>query len=153
MVDTARLDAVDRQIVELLRSDGRRTVREIAKAVNLSAAPVRRRIDRLEASGVILGYTVVLDRAKMGPALEAVTELRFVGNTDIDHIVAFASNLPEVDEVLTLAGDPDALVRLRVDNVDHLQRVVNQFRSSSAGVIGTKTLIVLASWQRGSPHD
>jgi DNA-binding Lrp family transcriptional regulator len=150
MGEPYRLDETDRRIVEILRGDARRTVRDIARMVSLTAAPVRRRIDRLEDAGVITGYTVRLDQAKMGPALEAVTELRFTGDTDIDHIVAFASMLPEVEEVLTLAGDPDALVRIRVDNVGHLQRVVNQLRAGGNGVIGTKTQIVLASWQRGS---
>jgi Lrp/AsnC family transcriptional regulator, leucine-responsive regulatory protein len=150
MSEPVQLDAVDRKIMEILRADARRTVRDIARMVSLTSAPVRRRIDRLEAAGVILGYSAVFDRAKMGSALDAVTELRFAGDTNIDHIVAFARTLPEIDEVLTLAGDPDALVRIRVDNVEHLQRVVNQLRSSGAGVIGTKTLLVLASWQRGS---
>jgi Lrp/AsnC family leucine-responsive transcriptional regulator len=150
MPEPIHLDATDRKILELLRDDGRRTVREIARLVRLTPAPVRRRIDRLEATGVITSYTAVLNHAKMGPALEAVTELRFAGDVDIDHIAAFARTLPEIDEILVLAGDPDALVRIRVDNVDHLQRVVNQLRSSANGVIGTKTLIILASWQRGS---
>jgi Lrp/AsnC family leucine-responsive transcriptional regulator len=150
MSEPVQLDAVDRKIMAILRADARRTVRDIARMVSLTSAPVRRRIDRLEAAGVILGYSAVFDRAKMGPALDAITELRFAGDTDVDHIVSFASTLPEIDEVLTLAGDPDALVRIRVDNVEHLQRVVNQLRSSGGGVIGTKTLLVLASWQRGS---
>jgi Lrp/AsnC family leucine-responsive transcriptional regulator len=150
MPEPIHLDATDRKILELLRDDGRRTVREIARLVRLTPAPVRRRIDRLEATGVITSYTAVLNHAKMGPALEAVTELGFAGDVDIDHIAAFARTLPEIDEILVLAGDPDALVRIRVDNVDHLQRVVNQLRSSANGVIGTKTLIILASWQRGS---
>lgn len=142
------LDAIDHRIIEILASDARRSVRDIARAVNLTAAPVRRRIDRLESVGLIAGYTVVLNSGKMRSSLEAVTELRFAGDTDIDEIVAAAASLREVYEVLTLAGDPDALVRIRVDDVDHLQRVVNQLRRSGKGVIGTKTLIVIGSWQR-----
>ena len=55
--------------------------------------------------------------------------------------------LPEVVQLFTIAGDPDALMRLRVDNVEHLQRVVNQLRRSGT-VVGTKTLIVLRAWER-----
>jgi Lrp/AsnC family transcriptional regulator, leucine-responsive regulatory protein len=153
MYEPIHLDATDRKILKLLRGDGRRTVREIARLVSLTPAPVRRRIDRLEAAGVITSYCAVLNYAKMGPALEAVTELRFAGDVDIDHIAAFARTLPEIDEILVLAGDPDALVRIRVDNVDHLQRVVNQLRSNANGVVGTKTLIVLAAWQRGDDEN
>jgi DNA-binding Lrp family transcriptional regulator len=110
---------------------------------------VRRRIARLEETGVITGYTITTDQAKLGSGLEAVTELRFTGDTDIQDMVDFASTQPEVEEVLTIAGDVDAIVRLHVDNVDHLQRVVNRLRRKGVGVIGTKTLIVIATWRRG----
>jgi Lrp/AsnC family transcriptional regulator, leucine-responsive regulatory protein len=151
MSAAAFLDATDRDIIELLRQDARMTVREIGRRVNLSPAPVRRRIDRLESTGVIAGYTALINSAKAGPTVEAVTELRFAGDVNIDQIFEFASKFPEVDEVLTTAGDPDALVRIRVDNLEHLQRVVNQLRTGS--VIGTKTMIVLSSWQRRGGLD
>jgi Lrp/AsnC family leucine-responsive transcriptional regulator len=143
----AQLDAIDHQIIDLLRQDARRTVRDIASRVNLTVAPVKRRIQRMESLGVIAGYTVRINHARIGTGLEAVTELRFVGNLDLKLIVDFASKLPEVQEVLTIAGDPDALVRIRVDNTEHLQRVVNRLRAGGS-VIGTKTLVILESWAR-----
>jgi Lrp/AsnC family transcriptional regulator, leucine-responsive regulatory protein len=141
------IDETDRAIIELLREDARRTVSDIAGRVNLSPAPVKRRIDRLEEIGVISGYTVVLDHQKVGPSIEAYTELRFSGDTDVDDILHSAAELPEVLEVLAIAGDPDALVRVRVEDMDHLQRVVNELRRSGR-VTGTKTLIVLGRWSR-----
>lgn len=147
MIEKPSLDAVDRQIIDLLRTDARRTVRDIAEAVHLSAAPVKRRIDRMERLGVIAGYTVVLDESKVEPALEAFTELRFQGDTDVEHMLSAAMRMPEVLEAYTTAGDPDLLVRLRVDDVVALQRVVNQLRRSGQ-VTGTKTLMVLGRWYR-----
>jgi Lrp/AsnC family transcriptional regulator, leucine-responsive regulatory protein len=141
------IDETDRAIIDLLREDARRTVSDIAGRVNLSPAPVKRRIDRLEEIGVISGYTVVLDHQKVGPSIEAYTELRFSGDTDVDDILHSAAELPEVLEVLAIAGDPDALVRVRVEDMDHLQRVVNELRRSGR-VTGTKTLIVLGRWSR-----
>ncbi len=141
------VDEVDQAIIDLLREDARRPVSEIAERVNLSPAPVKRRIDRLEGLGVIAGYTVVLDHQKVGPSIEAYTELRFSGDTDVDEILHSAAGLPEVLEVLAIAGDPDALVRMRVEDVDHLQKVVNDLRRSGK-VTGTKTLIVLGRWLR-----
>lgn len=142
-----QVDETDRRILDLLRQDGRRTVSDIAKRVNLSPAPVKRRIDRLEETGVIAGYTVVLDHKKVGPSIEAYTELRFVGDTDVDDILAMAAEQPEVQEVVAIAGDPDALVHVRADDVEHLQRVVNNMRRSGT-VTGTKTLIVIGRWTR-----
>jgi Lrp/AsnC family transcriptional regulator, leucine-responsive regulatory protein len=141
------VDETDRAIIDLLREDARRTVSDIAGRVNLSPAPVKRRIDRLEKLGVIAGYTVVLDHQKVGPSIEAYTELRFSGDTDVDDILHSAAGLPEVLEVMAIAGDPDALVRVRVEDMDHLQRVVNELRRSGS-VTGTKTLIVLGRWSR-----
>jgi Lrp/AsnC family leucine-responsive transcriptional regulator len=141
------VDDVDQAILDLLRHDARRTVSDIAERVNLSPAPVKRRIDRLERLGVIAGYTVVLDHKKVGPSIEAYTELRFAGDTDVDTILQSATELPEVLEVFAIAGDPDALVRVRVEDVDHLQAVVNELRRSG-NVTGTKTLIVLGHWSR-----
>lgn len=141
------LDEIDRQIIRLLREDGRRTIRDIAHHVGLTVAPVKRRISRLEETGVINGYTARVDTAKVDGELEAVVELRVAGNLELEMIVAFANDIPEVTEVLTLAGDPDAIARVRAANMYDLQRVVNLLRTNGR-VTGTKTLVVLNSWSR-----
>lgn len=141
------LDDIDKEILRLLRQDGRRTVRDMANQVGLTVAPVKRRIDRLEETGVISGYTVRVDSAKVESELEAVVELRVAGNLELEMILAFAEGIPEVIEVLTLAGDPDAIARIRAANIHDLQRVVNLLRTNG-NVTGTKTLVVLNSWSR-----
>lgn len=143
----AVIDEIDQDIVRLLREDARRTVRDIAQQVGLTVAPVARRIERLERSGVIVGYTARVDAARLSDGLEAVVELRVVGDLELEMILEFARDLPEVIEVLTLAGDPDALARIRAQNIQDLQRVVNQLRTNGR-VTGTKTLVVLNSWSR-----
>lgn len=150
MSTNVQIDDIDRQILELLRQDARRTIADIASRVNLSAAPVKRRIDRLQRSGVIAGYTVVLDHALIGPSIEAFTELRFAGDADIDEILGAVEQIPEIHEVFTMAGDPDALLHIRVDDVEHLKNVVNRLRRTGR-VTGTKTLMVLERWGRTSP--
>ena len=147
MSPAAPFDDIDRQILELLREDARRTVADIATHVNLSPAPVKRRIDRLQKAGVIAGYTVLLDHTKLGSTIEAFTELRFTGDGDIDEIVRAITEMPEVREVFTIAGDPDALVRIRVEDMEHLKHVVNRLRRSGR-ITGTKTLMVLDRWTR-----
>lgn len=148
MSGLAALDAIDNQILRLLSMDARRTFRDIGRRVNLTAAPVKRRIARLESLGVIEGYTVRINRLKADLGIEAVTELRFTGNLDLEDIIKIAAKIPEVTEILTIAGDQDALARIRVDNVEHLQRVVNRLRTAGDSVVGTKTLVVLGSWVR-----
>jgi DNA-binding Lrp family transcriptional regulator len=142
------LDRIDDRILALLVEDARRSASEIGRLVNLSPAAAKRRIDRLEDSGYIRGYTAILDHAKLGSQLEAFTELRFAPGTQVDEIDKAVIDLPELIESFTLAGDPDALVRLRVSDVEHLRRVIDRIRRGSRGgarITETKTLIVLAA--------
>jgi Lrp/AsnC family transcriptional regulator, leucine-responsive regulatory protein len=152
MSHAVALDDIDHQILRLLRENARRTVADIAAHVNLSPAPVKRRIDRLERAGVIAGYTVLLDHAKIGPTVDAFTEIRFAGDGDIDEIVRTIVEMPAVREVFTIAGDPDALVRIRVEDMEHLKQVVNALRRSGR-ITGTKTLMVLDRWARSVDAD
>lgn len=138
------LDPVDEQILELLVQDGRLPASEIGRRVGLSPAAAKRRIDRLEEIGVIAGYRAVLDHAMLGSRIEAFVELRFAGETQVDDIEATVAGLPEVVEAFTTAGDPDALVRVRAGDLDHLKRVIDRIRRSGK-VTGTKTLIVLGT--------
>jgi DNA-binding Lrp family transcriptional regulator len=143
----AELDRTDRAILDLLEENARRTMGDIAERVALSTSAVKRRIDRMEASGAIVGYTVVVDQAKLGRPIQAFTEVRFAGTADMGEIQTTAIRLPEVQAVFTTAGDPDALVWIQVRDVERLGQVIEQLRRSGR-VTGTKTLIVLGSWTR-----
>ncbi|MET0524428.1 MAG: Lrp/AsnC family transcriptional regulator [Nocardioides sp.] len=140
------MDAIDLQILDLLRRDGRMAVREVAQRVGLSTGPVSRRIKRLEDTGVIRGYVAIVDDARSG-SLEAFTEVRLHGTTETGELEEIVRDVPEVQQYFTISGDPDALIHFRVKDVDDLQRVVNAMRRTGK-VAGTKTLIVMASWQR-----
>ena len=137
-----RLDGTDFEILDLLRADARRTLADIAARVSLSAPAVKRRIARLEHLGVIVGYTAEIDYGRLGRSVEAFTELRFTGATKVADIKGVAADMPEVQAIYTLAGDPDALAHIRVSDVAHLTRVIDRLRRSGR-ITGTKTLIVL----------
>lgn len=141
------LDRTDHEILALLEDNARRTMGDIAQRVALSTSAVKRRIDRMEEAGVIVGYTVVVDQAKVGRPIQAFTEVRFAGTADMGEIRTTAIRLPEVQAVFTTAGDPDALVWIQVRDVERLGQVIEQLRRSGR-VTGTKTLIVLGSWTR-----
>jgi DNA-binding Lrp family transcriptional regulator len=146
------LDQTDHRILELLSQNARRTMADIGEKVSLSASAVTRRIERLEKSGVIAGYTVVVDHRKAGRPIQAFTEVRFAGTADLKEIKETAIQLPEVQAVFTTAGDPDALVWLQVPDVERLGQVIEQLRRRGR-VTGTKTLIVLDTWSRQSSFE
>jgi len=151
MSDT-ELDVIDHQIIELLSENARRTMADIGEHVSLSASAVTRRIERLERTGVIAGYTVVVDHRKAGRPIQAFTEVRFAGTSDLQEIKDTAAEHPEVQAVFTTAGDPDALVWLQVPDVVRLGQVIEQLRRRGR-VTGTKTLIVLDTWSRHRPSE
>lgn len=138
------LDEIDIAILELLSSNARRTFGDIGGRIGLSAPAVKRRIDKLEKLKVVLGYTTKVDHAKLGRSIEAFTELRFPGGVRVDEISRVADDIPEVEVIFTMAGDPDALAWIRAKDVHDLKRVIDLLRSTSK-VTGTKTLMVLGT--------
>jgi Lrp/AsnC family leucine-responsive transcriptional regulator len=144
------LDGTDEEIIELLRRDARMTLAAIGQRVSLSAPAVRRRISRLEDVGVITGYRAELDHAKLGRPVEAFVELRFVGSTKVADIAAVAAGMTEIEAIYTTAGDPDAIVHLRVADVADLTRAIDLLRRTGR-VTGTKTLMVLDVQAGGRP--
>jgi Lrp/AsnC family transcriptional regulator, leucine-responsive regulatory protein len=140
----ALIDEIDSSILTLLLEDGRRSATEVGRRVGLSAAAAKRRIDRLERLGVIRGYRAVVDHSLLGNGIEAFTELRFDGRAQVGEIDESFADLPELVQGFTTAGDPDALVHLRVADLDHLKQVIDRIRRSGR-VTGTKTLIVLGT--------
>ena len=141
------VDAIDHELLSLLRADGRRTFADMASEVGLSVAAVKRRVDRLRERGVITGFTVQIDHSRLGWGVEAFTEVRYTGTTNVGQIIDTAVPLPEVQAVYTIAGDPDALVQVRARDIAHLQEVIDRLRRSGT-VTGTKTLLVLGRWAR-----
>ncbi len=146
-MDGTDMDSTDQEILGLLEENARRTMGDIAERVALSTSAVKRRIDRMEQAGVITGYTVVVDHAKIGRPVQAFTEVRFAGTADLGEIRSTALGLPEVQAVFATAGDPDALVWIRVRDLERLGQVIELLRRSGR-VTGTKTLMVLGTWTR-----
>jgi Lrp/AsnC family leucine-responsive transcriptional regulator len=138
------LDETDQSILKHLTEDARVSASEIGRRVRLSPAAAKRRIDRLESVGIITGYTATIDYAKLGNEIQAFVELRFDGSTKVGEIDRTVADVPEVVEAFTTAGDPDALARIRVNDLDHLKQVIDRIRRTGR-VTGTKTLIVLGS--------
>jgi Lrp/AsnC family leucine-responsive transcriptional regulator len=136
------MDDLDRHIVALLVADGRRTLVDIGKAVGLSTPAVKRRVDQLERTGVIRSYTAVVDPAALGWALEAIVELRFVGNAPPAEAVRSLESTPEILSAFTVAGDFDVITRIRVRDTAHLQDTITRLRRRPE-VLSTRTTVIM----------
>jgi Lrp/AsnC family transcriptional regulator, leucine-responsive regulatory protein len=118
------MDVADRQILALLVDDGRRTYDDIARRVSLSAPAVKRRIDRLRATGTLQGFTAVVDHDALGDHTEALVELFYAPGTLLDEVAETLRSHPEVVEAWSVTGEADAIARVRTRNNADLERLI-----------------------------
>jgi Lrp/AsnC family transcriptional regulator, leucine-responsive regulatory protein len=139
------LDAIDHNILALLRENARRTLADIGDHVSLSVAAVKRRIERLERDGVIKGYTTRVDMSGLEEGIEVIMEVYCADRTSPGDIRPSFEHVEEVVSGFTVSGEPDVLLRLRVDSVSHLEQVVERLRRDP-NVVRTKTMLVLSTF-------
>ena len=141
---TRHLDDADHKILALLRENARRTLGDIGARVPLSVAAVKRRIERLERDGVIRGYTTLIDASKTEDEIDVVMEVYCADRTSPRDIRPLVEHLGEVVTAFTVSGEPDVLLRLRVDSVAHLEALVERLRRDP-NVVRTRTMLVLST--------
>jgi DNA-binding Lrp family transcriptional regulator len=137
------LDDLDKQIVAALVQDARATYAEIGAAVGLSAPAVKRRVDRLLASGAITGFTAQIDPSALGWTTEAYVELFCRGRTSPADIAVALAKYPEVIDASTITGEADALLHVQASDVRHFEQVVERIGAESF-VVRTRSVIVLS---------
>jgi DNA-binding Lrp family transcriptional regulator len=137
------MDAVDQRIIALLVADARASYAEIGSKVSLSAPAVKRRVDRLRSSGVIKGFTTVIEPSALGWTTEAFVELYCTGRTTPAQITVATRRHPEVVGAYTVSGQADALVHLRAADIGHLEQALERLRAESF-VTSTRSMIVLS---------
>jgi DNA-binding Lrp family transcriptional regulator len=122
-------DDLDRKILALLVANGRATYAEIGTRVGLSTPAVKRRVDRLTATGVIQGYTALVDPEALDGGTEAFVELHCRSRTDPEEIRSMVADQPEVVAAYTVTGDADALLHLRTRGIGELESVIERIRA------------------------
>jgi DNA-binding Lrp family transcriptional regulator len=118
------VDATDRRILSLLMEDGRRTYDDIGRRVKLSAPSVKRRVDRLRASGALQGFTALVDHVALGWNTEALVELFYRPGTTLAEVTRTLREHPEVVEAWSVTGDADAIARVRTEDNADLERLI-----------------------------
>lgn len=137
------LDTLDRDLIGLLRSDARLPVAKLAARLGVSRATVRARMERLEAKGVIAGYTVILQAQTQAAAIRAVTMIEVDGK-HAEQVIRRLAGLPEITALHTTNGRWDVVAEIETDtlgNFDDLLRVIRQID----GIATTETSLLLAA--------
>jgi DNA-binding Lrp family transcriptional regulator len=141
--ESLQIDAVDQRIIALLVADARSSYAEIGARVSLSAPAVKRRVDRLRSSGVIKGFTTVIEPSAVGWNTEAFVELFCTGRTTPAQITVATRRHPEVVGAYTVSGQADALVHLRAADISHLEQALERLRAEPF-VTSTRSMVVLS---------
>ena len=134
------LDDVSKAIIEQLQADGRRPYAAIGKAVGLSEAAVRQRVQRLLDGGV-MQIVAVTDPLQVGFPRQAMIGIRCEG--DVEAVASKIAEMPEVAYVVITAGGFDLLVEVVCEDDDHLLDLVSKRIRAVPSVRTTETFVYL----------
>jgi len=135
------LDQIDRRIINELASNGRISVAELSRRVNLSKTPCQARIRRLEHEGYILGYRAVIDPTRLGLPHVAFVEVRLsdTRKAALDAFNKAVRALPEVEQAHMIASSFDYLLKVRTKDIAAYREVLGEKISALPHVAHTST--------------
>jgi Lrp/AsnC family transcriptional regulator, leucine-responsive regulatory protein len=120
------MDATSRRILEELQADGRLTIAELGRRINLSAPAVAERVQRLERDGVITGYQATVDPKQIGYPLAAIVRIA-PATSRFDKIRELARETPEVVECHRITGEDCFFLKLHLRSIDDLEPLLDRF--------------------------
>ncbi|MFZ0834578.1 MAG: Lrp/AsnC family transcriptional regulator [Mycobacterium sp.] len=134
------LDELSKAIIENLQEDGRRSYAGIGKAIGLSEAAVRQRVQRLIDAGV-MQIVAVTDPMQLGFTRQAMIAIRCTG--DAIKLAERLAELPSIDYVVLTAGSFDVIAEVVCEDDDDLLELLNSQIRALPGVLSTDTLVYL----------
>ncbi len=142
-----KMDNTDKRLVSMLRHNGRASVSDLATTLNLSRATVRARLDRLQASGDVVGFTIVL---REDVAHDPVRALMMIGieGRGTDRVIRHLYSLPQVRALHSTNGRWDVIAELGTETLEALDDVLSLIRKLD-GVTQSETSLLLSTRKSG----
>jgi DNA-binding Lrp family transcriptional regulator len=137
------MDELDQRLITLLRHNGRRSVSDLALELGVSRATVRSRMERLERSGNIVGYTVILRADAVSLPVRGIMLIEVEGRA-ADRVVDALGGFTEVSAIHTTNGKWDLIVELGAASLSDFDAILRRIRLI-AGVIASETNLLLAT--------
>lgn len=139
------LDEADRRVLKLLQGDGRMSNVELSRRANMSPAATHDRVRRLQQEGVIEGYTVKLNPAKLNRALLVFIEVTLdrTSASAFDSFAQAVARAPEILECHMVAGGFDYLIKARVRDMEAYRQLLGETLVSLPGIRQTHTYTVM----------
>ena len=136
---TFALDKVDTAILEALQSNGRQSIADLARSINMSHSAAAERVRRLEESAVISGYSAVVEPLRLGFSIMAYLQLRYPSSI-YEPLHKVLAETPEVIEAHHVTGDDCFIMKVVATSMKHLEQV-----SGRIGALGSVTTSVVYS--------
>ncbi|HMH68816.1 MAG TPA: Lrp/AsnC family transcriptional regulator [Pinirhizobacter sp.] len=146
------LDKTDLRILATLQTQGRVTNAELADMANLSPSACLRRVQKLEAEGVIAGYAARVDPAAVGLGLQAFVRVQLEkhDNSSIEGFIERVRDWEEVVDCYALTGDMDYLMHVYVADLEGFSRFLLDRLLNAAGVADVNSSFVLRTVKRSA---
>jgi Lrp/AsnC family leucine-responsive transcriptional regulator len=138
-------DIYSQKILEALQEDARMTVQQISERVGLSTTPCWKRIKEMEAQGIITGYTVRVDRKKVGLGLMVLAEINVTQHTEIAlaEFIAAVQATPQIVNCYSTTGTADYVLTVMVQDIDVYEHFLMQTLFKLPAVSHVRSSIVL----------
>lgn len=138
------MDDIDRELLRVLQKDARTSYADLARRVGLSAPSVHERIRKLEREGTLRGTHADVDPRAVGLAVSALVGLQQREGVEADDIVSALREVEAVEDCWFVAGDEAFVVKVRVADLEALDRTLSLLRNVP-GVTRTRTTVVLST--------
>jgi Lrp/AsnC family transcriptional regulator, leucine-responsive regulatory protein len=138
------LDIIDIQILDILQANGRIRRNDLADRIKLSVPSTSDRLRKLEESGYISGYTVILNSKKLGKDITAFITVSIDSSKNYIKFLDHVAGLDEILECHAITGEGSHLLKIRTENTAALEKLLSRIQSWP-GVLGTKTHLVLST--------
>jgi DNA-binding Lrp family transcriptional regulator len=139
----AKMDSLDQKLITLLRHSARRSISDLAADLGVSRATARSRMERLEQSGEIIGYTVILRAEAISSAVRGIMMIEIEGHA-ADRVIRALGGFAEVATIHTTNGRWDLVVELNTATLTEFDAVLRRIRLVP-GITGSETSLLLAT--------
>lgn len=142
-----RMDKIDRRILEILQSDGRIAIVDLATRVNLSPTPCAVRVKRLESDGIITGYGARVDREKIDLGIMAIVLIKIKENTKEagDSFLKSVQSSAAIDKCFMTIGRIDYIAHVYAKDLQGLEDLLRKDVASLPHILSMETVLVLKS--------
>ena len=144
------LDDIDRILARELVADGRATLAQLAARAGLSVSAVQSRVRRLEARGVVTGYTARINPEAVGHMLSAFVAISPLDPSQPDDAPARLEHIEAIESCHSVAGDESYVLLVRVESARALEDLLQQIRTTAN--VRTRSTIILQTFYAGREH-